>query len=130
MAEIINKTCTSELKKLTKNAVVHFIKGVNDLDQWSKNYLASFVMFATCVHHDNKRFSLSLIDQQQRGVPCYDVQFVTENNSVCFFMEIIKDATCMSATAKQYRQSTQQWLANVEPTRFLNCLTCPKLLGL
>ena len=43
-------------------------------------------------------------------------------------MEITKDTTCMGATAKQYRQSIQMWLANVEPTRFFKLLEMPQIV--
>ena len=85
MAEIINKTCSSELKKLTKSAVVHFIKGMNGFEEWSNNHLANFVIFATYVHHNNSRFTLSLIDQQQRGVPFSEVQFVMKKTLCVFY---------------------------------------------
>ena len=79
---------------------MRFAKGMNDFDEWSTNCLANFVMIDAHVHRNKSRFTLSLIHQQQRGVTCSEVHFVTKTNTECF-MEVIKKTTCMSAATKQ-----------------------------
>ena len=69
------------------------------------------------MHSHPKQFPLSLIDQHNRGAKSSDVKFVTEENVTCYFQEIIRNLTCMSATAKQHRQAMQAWLHVFEPKR-------------
>ena len=110
MAEVVNKLCSKDVKLKTKLAVLHHLNKTCCMDEQGSNYQSSFVMFATHAHHNNTRFPLSLIDQHEQGVPCAEVEFVTKMATMCFFKEIMEDATCMSAIAAQYRYCMQLWL--------------------
>ena len=114
MAEVINKKFTKEMKK-SNDAIHHYINEKSCQDETGKNYIRCLVSLTTFVQPNSKRFPLSLIDQRNRGVKSSDVEFVTEEAVVCYFQEIIRNLTCMSATAKQHQQAMQAWLHFFEP---------------
>ena len=128
MAEVVNQLCSKDLKHKTKHAVLHYLEEKDCMDEWGSNYLSSFVIFATYVHHNSTRFPLSLIDQHERGVPCAELEFVTKAATVCFFQEIMEDITCMSATAAQHRYCIQLWLITLEPRRNFILKDIPEIM--
>ena len=84
MAEVVNKLCSKDAKLKTKLVILHYLNEKDCMDEWGSNYQSCFVTCATHAHHNDTRFTLSLIDQHERGAPCAEVKFVTKTATMCF----------------------------------------------
>ena len=54
-------------------------------DEFHKKYGTCFICYATHVQNNRDHYPLSLVDQDEQGISCKDVQFVTKEKNCRLF---------------------------------------------